>query len=106
VAMYVGWNMIYAFGVGLSYAAFTAMALTAIGKSAAATGYNVFASLSNFPIWWLGLLLGWVADHRGAPSMLLTEAALGVVGVFIFAGVTRATGGSLLGGPAQPAAVG
>jgi len=84
VNMYVIWSMIYAFGVGLSYAAFTAMALIAIGQSAAATGYNVFASLSNFPIWWVGLLLGWVADRRGPPTMLITEAVLGVVGVLIF----------------------
>lgn len=84
IAMYVVWNMIYALGVGLSYAAFTAMALNAIGKSAAATGYNVFASLSNFPIWWLGLLLGFVADKQGPRSMLLVESVLGAVGVGVF----------------------
>ena len=84
VSMYVAWNMIYALGVGVSYAAFTAMVLVAIGRSAAATGYNVFASLSNFPIWWLGLLLGWAADHHGPRMMLLTEAGLGIVGVVVF----------------------
>ncbi|MBN8537075.1 MAG: MFS transporter [Deltaproteobacteria bacterium] len=84
VSMYVVWNMIYALGVGLSYAAFTAMALSAIGKGAAATGYNVFASLSNFPIWWLGLLLGWVADMKGPRAMLITEAILGLLGVLVF----------------------
>lgn len=84
VTMYVIWNMIYALGVGLSYAAFTAMALVAIGKGAAATGYNVFASLSNFPIWWLGLLLGWIADHQGPKSMLIAEAILGTFGVMVF----------------------
>ena len=86
---YIGWNMIYAFVVGLSYAAFTAMALVAIGQSAAATGYNVFASLSNFPIWWLGLLLGFVADHQGPKAMLMTEAFLGIVGVGLFVLVDR-----------------
>jgi uncharacterized membrane protein YfcA len=89
VTMYVVWNMIYALGVGLSYAAFTAMALIAIGQSAAATGYNVFASLSNFPLWWLGLLLGWVAQHQGPRSMLMTEAALGMIGVIAFLIVDR-----------------
>jgi len=87
--MYVVWNMIYAMGVGLSYAAFTAMVLVAIGRSAAATGYNVFASLSNFPTWWLGLLLGWTADHHGPRMMLMTEAGLGVVGVFVFVAIGR-----------------
>jgi MFS transporter, PAT family, beta-lactamase induction signal transducer AmpG len=89
VSMYVAWNMVYALGVGLSYAAFTAMVLIAIGRSAAATGYNVFASLSNFPIWWLGLLLGWTADHHGPRTMLTTEAALGVVGVAVFLAIDR-----------------
>jgi len=85
ITTYIIWNMIYALGVGLSYAAFTAMTLNAIGRQSAATGYNIFASLSNFPIWWLGLLLGWVADKHGPRSMLLTEAGLGIVGVILFA---------------------
>jgi hypothetical protein len=42
------------------------------------------ASLANFPIWWLGLLLGWMADHHGPAAMLHTEAALGVLGVGLF----------------------
>ena len=84
VAMYVVWNFIYAFAVGLAYAGFTAVVLDAMGPGSAATKYNVYASLSNFPIWWVGLLLGWVADKHGAPAMLYTEAALGVVGVIAF----------------------
>ncbi len=69
VTMYVVWNLIYSFGVGLAYAGFTAVVLNAIGSGSAATKYSFFASLSNFPIWWLGLLLGRVADHAlGMPS--------------------------------------
>lgn len=85
VTMYVVWSMVYAFGVGLAFAAFTAVVLSAIGQGSAATKYNFYASLSNFPIWWLGLALGVAADKWGARNMLLTEAALGVVGVVIFA---------------------
>jgi PAT family beta-lactamase induction signal transducer AmpG len=85
VTMYVVWNMTYAFGVGLSYSAFTAVVLSAMGAGSGATKYNVYASLANFPIWWLGLLLGFAADHWGARRMLLTEAALGVIGVALFA---------------------
>ncbi|HSQ65963.1 MAG TPA: MFS transporter [Polyangiaceae bacterium] len=85
VTMYVVWNLVYALGVGLAYAAFTAVVLDAMGKGSGATKYNVYASLSNFPIWWLGLLLGVTADRWGAGSMLLVEAAMGVVGVLIFA---------------------
>lgn len=85
VTTYVAYNLIYAFGVGLAYAAFTAVVLDAMGPGSGATKYNVYASLSNFPIWWLGLLLGFVADKWNARDMLLTEAALGVVGVATFA---------------------
>jgi PAT family beta-lactamase induction signal transducer AmpG len=85
VTMYVAWNLVYAFAVGLAYAAFTAMVLDAMGQGSAATKYNVFASLSNFPLWWLGLLLGVVAQKWGARRMLFTEAAFGVAGVLLFA---------------------
>jgi PAT family beta-lactamase induction signal transducer AmpG len=85
VSMYVVWSLVYAFGVGLAYAAFTALVLDAMGVGSGATKYNVFASLSNFPLWWLGLLLGVIAEKWGAPRMLFTEAALGVVGVLVFA---------------------
>jgi MFS family permease len=84
---YIAWSMVYSLGVGLAYAAFTAFVLDAMGTGSGATKYNIFASLSNFPIWWLGLLLGYVADKggaRGASYMLLTEAALGVTGVAVF----------------------
>ncbi len=84
VSMYVAWNLVYSFAVGLAYAAFTALVLDSMGKGSAATKYNVFASLSNFPVWWVGLLLGVVAGKWGARRMLLTEAALGVVGVLVF----------------------
>jgi hypothetical protein len=103
VQMYVIWNMIYALGVGLSYSAFTAMVLGVLGGGAAATGYNVFASLSNFPLWWLGLLLGWMADHRGPGAMLATEAALGILGVALFLGVSRVAGARLGKAAASPA---
>ena len=86
--------MLYSLVVGFAYAAFTAIVLDAIGTGSAATKYSFFASLSNFPIWWLGLLLGRVADveapglfgdaFRGPTPMLLTEAALGMVGIGLF----------------------
>ncbi len=85
VTMYVAWNLVYAFGVGLAYSAFTAVVLDAMGAGSGATKYNVYASLSNFPIWWLGLLLGFTADKWGAGRMLLVEAGMGVFGVLIFA---------------------
>jgi MFS transporter, PAT family, beta-lactamase induction signal transducer AmpG len=96
VSMYVVWSLVYAFAVGLAYAAFTALVLASIGKGSAATKYNVFASLANFPLWWLGLLLGVAADKWGARAMLLTEATFGVAGVIVFAYSIRLVGRSKL----------
>ncbi len=90
VAAYVVGNLVYSFGVGLAYSAFTAVALNAMGEGSGATKYNVFASLSNFPIWWLGLLLGQVAGKYGGVGALYVEAAIGVVGVAVFFAATRA----------------
>lgn len=84
VTMYVVWNLAYAFTVGLAFAAFTALVLDVMGKGSAATKYNVFASLSNFPLWWLGLLLGVAAERWGARRMLFTEALIGVAGIGVF----------------------
>ena len=89
VTMYVVWSLAYAFTVGLAYAAFTALVLDAMGRGSAATKYNVFASLSNFPLWWLGLLLGFAADRWGARKMLFIEAAFGVASVVVFAIAVR-----------------
>jgi len=89
VPAYVVGNLVYAFGVGLAYAAFTAVALNAMGTGSGATKYNVFASLSNFPIWWLGLLLGQVAGKHGGVGALYAEAAIGVIGVGVFFAATR-----------------
>lgn len=96
VTMYVVWSLVYALGVGLAYAAFTAVALNAMGIGSGATKYNIFASLSNFPIWWLGLLLGWVAEVHGSAALLLAEAALGVAGVGVFAAAVFLVGKTTL----------
>ena len=84
VDMYVTWSLLYAWAVGICYAAFTALVLDAMGKGSAATKYTIYASLSNFPIWWVGLALGRVADDHGPVVMLLAEAGLAVTGLLVF----------------------
>jgi len=101
VTTYVAGSMIYSFFVGLAYAAFTAVVLVSMGPGAAATKYNVFASLSNFPIWWAGLLLGVVADRSGPNAMLFGEAALGVAGVLVFVAAAWRIGRSSLASTAS-----
>ena len=73
----------YNVALGLSYAAFTGFALEVIGKGAAATKYNVLASLSNVPIYAMFQADGWVADHWGRTAMLWVDGAAGVAGAVV-----------------------
>ena len=87
--MYVGYNIAYAFVTGLSYAAFSALVFDAIGHEGhAATKYNGFASLSNAPIWYVGLVLAWAETHWGPKGMLMLESGLGILGIVVFAAVS------------------
>jgi len=82
--MFIIWTSVYAVAWGLCYAGFTAFTLEAIGKGAAATKYNVFAALSNSPIYFMTYVVGVAYTHGGARSMLNTEAAYAVGAVVIF----------------------
>ena len=48
-AMFIVFTLLYAFVQGFNYASFCAVVLEAIGRGAAATKYNLYASLSNMP---------------------------------------------------------
>jgi hypothetical protein len=85
--MYVFWTCLYAVITGLTYAGFTAFTLEAIGTGAAATKYNLFASLSNTPIYWMTLVDGWAYARRGAAAMLNTEATICILGMLLFVAV-------------------
>ncbi len=110
-SIYVGGNIAYFFVNGLCYASFSAVVLDAIGTGLAATKYNVFASLSNTPIWYMGLLLAAVETRLGPKGMLLAESAFGILGILAFmaaaqvwrpkAAVPPATNGAWEGGVAQ-----
>jgi MFS family permease len=82
-AMFVTWGLLYSFCTGLAYAAFTGFVLQVIGRSAAATKYNIFAALSNTPITYMGLVLAWAMTKWDALGMLWVEAGAGLVGLGI-----------------------
>jgi MFS family permease len=82
--MYVAFVTLYWFITGLTYAAFSAVVLEAIGLGAAATKYNVFASLSNTPIAYMTLVDGWAHTQGGASAMLQAEAAICLTGILVF----------------------
>jgi MFS family permease len=85
--MYVVFTLIYAFIQGLTYAGFTAVVLETIGLGAAATKYNLYASLSNMPIAYMTVIDGWAHTRWSAAGLLNVEAAFGVVGIIVFLAV-------------------
>jgi predicted MFS family arabinose efflux permease len=89
---FIVWTSLYAVITGLCYAGFTALTLEAIGQGAAATKYNLMASLSNTPIGWSTALYGWVFTQWGGRITLLSELALTVPATLLFLGVRRWSG--------------
>jgi MFS family permease len=87
--MYIVWASVYTFTTGLTYAAFTAFVLEAVGIGAAATKYNALASLSNMPIYYMTVIDGWAHDRWNASGMFFMEAALGVIGAVVFVVLTK-----------------
>jgi MFS family permease len=91
-AMYVDFVLLYSFINGFGFAAWGAVVLEAIGKGAAATKYNILASIANFPIIYLTKIDGWAQTRWGSTGMLLTEAIVPVIGTLVlilFALATR-----------------
>lgn len=99
-AMYILFTLLYALITGLTYAAFSAVVLEAIGLGAAATKYTVFASLSNMPIAYMTVVEGWAHARWGVGAMLYAEALVAAVALVVFVAVV-----ALLGkrGAPQPA---
>jgi PAT family beta-lactamase induction signal transducer AmpG len=86
---YVVFTSLYAFIAGLTFAAFSAVVLEAIGRGAAATKYNLLASLSNMPILVMTAINGWTYERWGGTWMLAGEALVGVAALLLFALVAR-----------------
>ncbi|CAN5136727.1 hypothetical protein BH09PSE2_BH09PSE2_12590 [soil metagenome] len=81
----------YAFVLGACYAAYSAAVLEAIGKGAAATKFNLLASISNIPIALMTTWDGTAHDRYGANGMLLAEGGVAVASVIFFALFAEAT---------------
>jgi len=82
--MFIIWTSLYAVSTGLTYAGFSAFTFEAIGKGAAATKYNVFASLSNAPIYYMIYLDEWAHEKWKAIGMLNLEAVMALIGMILF----------------------
>ena len=84
---YAATTLFYTFALGLSVATFTGMILAIIGERAAATKLNLFIALNTLFSLFVLRLLGAVHDRLKTNGMLLTEAALGVAALVLFAAV-------------------
>jgi hypothetical protein len=89
--MFITFTLLYAFIQGFNYASFCAVVLEAIGRGAAATKYNLYASLSNMPIAYLTIVDGWAYGRWHANGLLAADALSGIVAVAFFAAVSLAT---------------
>ncbi|MGA2555641.1 MAG: MFS transporter [Verrucomicrobiota bacterium] len=78
VVAYASGVLFYAFSMGLAYAAFTALALHAIGRGAASAKYAILVSLGNVPCSYMTAFDGWMHDRFGSAGMLNSEALLGL----------------------------
>ncbi len=88
-AMFVIFSSLYNLVLGFCYAAFTAVALEAIGRGAAATKYNLMACASNVPIAYVTLIDGWAQTRWGSGWMLVIEAGVGIAGILVFWGFAK-----------------
>jgi len=89
--MFIVFTLSYAFVQGLNYASFSAVVLEAIGRGAAATKYNLYASLSNMPIAYMTIVDGWGYGRWHANGLLAADAVTGLIAVGFFAVVAAAT---------------
>ncbi len=81
----------YAFVLGACYAGYSAAVLEAIGKGAAATKFNLLASVSNIPIALMTTWDGQFHDRFGAGGMLFAEGGIALAAVAFFALFAEAT---------------
>jgi MFS family permease len=99
-SLFVFFTLLYAFIQGFNYASFSAVVLESIGRGAAATKYNIFASLSNFPIQYVVLLDSWAYERWHTNGFLAMDAVTGLIGVAIFYAVAIATAPRAVSRPA------
>jgi MFS transporter, PAT family, beta-lactamase induction signal transducer AmpG len=89
VEMYIIGMTFYAAATGACYAAYGPVMLDAMGAGSLSSKIGLLGSLGFFPVWWVGLVMGRVADVYGVREALLTEFALAFASVLAFFVVTR-----------------
>jgi MFS family permease len=91
-AVWIGASLLYQALVAAGYAAYSAVVLEVIGRGAAATKFNLMASVANVPITAMPLVDGLLHDRAGTNAMFYGEAALSVIAAALFATAVAASG--------------
>jgi PAT family beta-lactamase induction signal transducer AmpG len=81
----------YAAVIAACYTAYSAVVLEAIGQGAAATKFNLIASVSNVPVLYMPLVDGWLHDRHGTNAMFFGETAISIAAALFFGAVVVAT---------------
>jgi PAT family beta-lactamase induction signal transducer AmpG len=89
--MFAIFGIAYAAATGLAFAGYAALTLETIGAGAAATKFNLLASVSNVPLLYVAAIEGPVQTRFSSAAMLLTEAGLALAAALLFAVVVLAT---------------
>lgn len=72
--VFIAGTLLHALAVGMCDAAFTALILSVVGRSAAATKYAILAALGNAPVLYMTVIAGRIHDHWNTSTMLATES--------------------------------
>jgi MFS family permease len=84
VGVWIGASVLYQALLGACYAAYSAVVLEVIGRGAAATKFNLMASVANVPVTYMPVVDGLLHDRLGTNAMFHGEAALSVAAALLF----------------------
>ncbi len=82
--VWIGATLAYNALLGACYSAYSAVVLEVIGKGAAATKFNLMASVANVPVFFMPIVDGLLHDRHGTNAMFYGEAALSVAAALLF----------------------
>jgi MFS family permease len=85
-------SVLYQALVAATYAAYSAVVLEVIGRGAAATKFNLMASVANVPVTLMPIVDGTLHDRHGTNAMFYGEAGLSVAAAVIFGFIVLASG--------------
>jgi predicted MFS family arabinose efflux permease len=83
--VWIGASVLYQALLGASYAAYSAVVLEVIGRGAAATKFNLMASVANVPVTYMPVVDGVLHDRYGTNAMFYGEGGLCVAAAVLFA---------------------